>query len=262
MPQPSVFLSHSTKDAAFTSRLEADLNAAGATVYRVSADAGGDFQRRINEALTACEYVVLVLTKDAINSPWVEQEIHAAIRLKNQGRIKDIIPIQANKLNQRDIPPLWAVYNVFDASSDYASARDALARAVGLAVAAAAPPHVSSPPSRVDSRKPLFMRGKTKVVIGYLVVIDAGATNLHPGARLEIEPITSIGRSPANTIQLDTGFISTEHTRIVYRDRSLWVEDMGSRNGTLVDGTLVSDPVAVTPGTILQVGDVRFKFSV
>jgi hypothetical protein len=43
MAQPSVFLSHSSKDAAFTTRLEADLNAAGATVYRVSADQGGDF---------------------------------------------------------------------------------------------------------------------------------------------------------------------------------------------------------------------------
>jgi hypothetical protein len=37
---------------------------------------------------------------------------------------------------------------------------------------------------------------------------------------------------------------------------------MNSRNGTLVDQNRISEPVAVTPGTILQVGDVRFKFAI
>ena len=103
-------------------------------------------------------------------------------------------------------------------------------------------------------------RGKD--VVGHLVVIDSGSTALRPGARLDVEPITTIGRSPTNTIVLDSTFVSTEHTRILFRDRSLWVEDMTSRNGTLVDQNRITGPVAVTPGTILQVGDVRFKFAV
>jgi pSer/pThr/pTyr-binding forkhead associated (FHA) protein len=103
-------------------------------------------------------------------------------------------------------------------------------------------------------------RGKD--VVGHLVVIDSGSTPLRPGARLDVEPITTIGRSPTNTIVLDSTFVSTEHTRILFRDRSLWVEDMSSRNGTLVDQNRITAPVAVTPGTILQVGDVRFKFAV
>lgn len=103
---------------------------------------------------------------------------------------------------------------------------------------------------------------RTQKAVGYLVVVDNGSTPLIPGTRLAIEPITTIGRSPTNTVVLDSGFVSTEHTRITYRNRSLWVEDMGSRNGTLVDGAPVTEPMAVTPGTILQVGDVRFKFSV
>lgn len=101
-----------------------------------------------------------------------------------------------------------------------------------------------------------------KEVVGHLVVIDSGSTTLRPGARLDVEPITTIGRSPTNTIVLESTFVSTEHTRILFRDRSLWVEDMNSRNGTLVDQNRITGPVAVTPGTILQVGDVRFKFAV
>jgi pSer/pThr/pTyr-binding forkhead associated (FHA) protein len=103
---------------------------------------------------------------------------------------------------------------------------------------------------------------RVQKAIGYLVVVDSGSTPLIPGSRLAVEPITTIGRSPTNTIVLDSGFVSTEHTRITYRNRSLWVEDMGSRNGTLVDGQPVTEPVAVTPNTILQVGDVRFKFAI
>jgi pSer/pThr/pTyr-binding forkhead associated (FHA) protein len=99
-------------------------------------------------------------------------------------------------------------------------------------------------------------------VIGHLVVIDNGSTHLTPGQRLGIEPITTLGRSPTNTIVLESTFVSTEHTRILYRDHSLWVEDLHSRNGTLVDGKPVTEPVAVTVGTVLQVGDVKFKFAV
>ncbi len=99
-------------------------------------------------------------------------------------------------------------------------------------------------------------------VVGHLVVIDSGSTPLLPGAKLDLQPITTIGRSPTNTIVLESTFISTEHTRILFKDKSLWVEDLGSRNGTTVNQQPVVQPVAVRPGDVLQVGDVRFKFAV
>jgi pSer/pThr/pTyr-binding forkhead associated (FHA) protein len=114
---------------------------------------------------------------------------------------------------------------------------------------------------RVVQRAPVSTT-QSKPVVGHLVVIDEGSTPLKPGTRLDIEPITTIGRAPTNTVVLDSTFVSTEHARILYKDRSLWVEDLGSRNGTLVDQRPVHDAVAVTPGSILQVGDVRFKFAV
>jgi tetratricopeptide (TPR) repeat protein len=132
MAQPNVFLSHSTKDVDFAQKLETDLRAAGARVYRVSADAGGDFQGRINDALSICEWVVLVLTKDALGSPWVSQEVNAANRLKHDGRIKNILPIQAGPVESKTIPPLWGVYNIFDATKDYPAAKNALLRELGL----------------------------------------------------------------------------------------------------------------------------------
>lgn len=115
---------------------------------------------------------------------------------------------------------------------------------------------------RRAAQAPAAATTRAAAVVGHLIVVDSGSTTLTPGARLDVEPITTLGRAPTNTIVLESNFVSTEHTRILYRDRSLWVEDMGSRNGTYVDQRQVTQPVAVVPGAILQVGDARFKFAV
>jgi formylglycine-generating enzyme required for sulfatase activity len=108
------------------------LEEAGATVHRVTPEQGGDFPQRIEEALADSSHVVLVLTKDAVASPWVQQEIHAAIRLKNQGQLRDILLFQAGPFDSRSLPPLWGVYNVFDATRDYVAACMDLLRTLGL----------------------------------------------------------------------------------------------------------------------------------
>jgi len=119
--------------------------------------------------------------------------------------------------------------------------------------------------SRRDLRRAARSQAAAAVpaqVVGHLIVVDSGSTALTPGARLTIEPVTTLGRAPTNTIVLESNFVSTEHTRIIFRDRSLWVEDLGSRNGTFVDQRPVNQALAVAPGMVLQVGDVRFKFAV
>jgi hypothetical protein len=121
-------------------------------VYRISANEGVDFQRRIDEAPLACQWVVLVLTPDALASTWVQQEIYAANRLRHDGRIEEILPIQARAVDNRAIPPLWGVYNIFDATRDYASARDGLLRALGLTLAQPAAPAQASAPSNVGAQ--------------------------------------------------------------------------------------------------------------
>jgi tetratricopeptide (TPR) repeat protein len=173
MVQTSVFLSYSSKDAAFTDGLEADLKAAGATVYRVSASESGDFQKRINDALAACEWVVLVLTKDALASPWVEQEINAAIRLKNQGRIRGVLPVQAGSVNINDLPPLWGVFNIFDATRGYPVAVADVCHALDLSAA----------PQVHESAQDLVMRGRALSAQGKLaesLVLFQRATQLDP----------------------------------------------------------------------------------
>ena len=109
---------------------------------------------------------------------------------------------------------------------------------------------------------PAAAAGRGAAVVGHLVVIDSGSSPLLPGAKLDLLQVTTIGRAPTNGIVVDSKYVSAEHARVVYRDRSLWVENLGGRNGTSVNQQLVSAPVAVRPGDLLQIGDVRFKFAI
>ncbi len=129
---PRIFVSHSHTDEAFTERLVDDFNQAGARAWMDKRDLGpGNFQERISEALADCEWFVLVLTRDALASPWVRQEVDAANRLKNLKRIRDLIFIQAGPVTHAEVPALWGVYNILDATTDYASALNRTLKAVG-----------------------------------------------------------------------------------------------------------------------------------
>lgn len=132
MAQPKAFVSHSHVDDAFAEQLVYDLRMAGADAWLDKTDLGaGDFQTGIGAALERCEWFVLVLTKSAIESPWVTQEVHAANRLKHQMRIRDLILIKAGPVEQHEIPAMWGVYNVFDATNDYDLALAKTLKALG-----------------------------------------------------------------------------------------------------------------------------------
>jgi FHA domain len=104
--------------------------------------------------------------------------------------------------------------------------------------------------------------------LGFLVVVKPGPMPLRPGHRIEMEPVTTIGRGPTNTIVLEDSRISSEHTRITYHDRQWRVEDLGSRNKTFLNGSQVpvGQSVPARPGDLLVLGPadgvVTFKFGV
>lgn len=134
--KPKIFVSHSTKDTSFAAKLVQDLSAAGARAWMDVNDLGaGNFQERIDKALADCEWFLLVLTRNALASEWVRQEVYAANRLKNQGKIKQMVFIKAGEVEHSELPPMWGVFNVFDAISDYEDAVARTLKEVGISVA-------------------------------------------------------------------------------------------------------------------------------
>ncbi len=63
-----------------------------------------------------------------------------------------------------------------------------------------------------------------------------------------------LGREPEAVVRLVSEKASRRHARIVVDERGAVLEDLGSKNGTRVNGTRVREPVALAPGDRIEVG--------
>ena len=94
---------------------------------------------------------------------------------------------------------------------------------------------------------------------GRLVVMRADGVGLKPGATFPLLPLTSLGRAPTNSITLNDTFASGEHALVTLRGGQWWLEDRGSSNGTLLNGYRIEEPVVISAGDIIGVGQVELK---
>jgi hypothetical protein len=79
------------------------------------------------------------------------------------------------------------------------------------------------------------------------------------GEAYPLRPLTSLGRSPTNTIVIDDNFASSEHALISLKDGQWWLEDRNSRNGTMLNGEQVKSPIIVTDGDIVSIGNTHLR---
>ncbi len=70
----------------------------------------------------------------------------------------------------------------------------------------------------------------------------------------------TIGRSAENDISLPVETVSARHAKIRFRKGSWWLEDLGSRNGTLLNQSAVEQPAALSTGDRIDVGQVQLVF--
>jgi pSer/pThr/pTyr-binding forkhead associated (FHA) protein len=95
--------------------------------------------------------------------------------------------------------------------------------------------------------------------LGRLVVVRRGQTELLPGQAIPLSVITGLGRAPSNTVVLSEPFASNEHARLYRRDGRWWLEDLGSRNGTLLNGERLHARAIVATGDLLGIGSVQLR---
>ena len=70
-------------------------------------------------------------------------------------------------------------------------------------------------------------------------------------------PEVVIGRSRDVTFTVDDERVSRRHLRITFREETLWAEDLGSRNGSKLNGRRIEGRVALQPGDVLTAGPVE-----
>jgi EAL domain-containing protein (putative c-di-GMP-specific phosphodiesterase class I) len=69
----------------------------------------------------------------------------------------------------------------------------------------------------------------------------------------------TIGRKPESSLCIPSPTVSREHAELTVVDRALLLRDLGSTNGTFVNGTRIEQPVTVHHSDLLQFGQVVFR---
>jgi hypothetical protein len=75
-----------------------------------------------------------------------------------------------------------------------------------------------------------------------------------------LQPVTSIGRAGNSTVVLADRFSSSQHALLTYRNRHWLLEDLQSRNGTLLNDVPVRTPVVISEGDVIRIGDTELRF--
>jgi len=95
---------------------------------------------------------------------------------------------------------------------------------------------------------------------GRLVVV--ASPTLTPGEAHELDsaPFT-VGRSSANDIELKgDDFASARHARFEPRGDGVWIHDLGSTNGTFVNGVKLNAPRKLRAGDVVRVGETDLRY--
>jgi DNA-binding winged helix-turn-helix (wHTH) protein len=118
-----------------------------------------------------------------------------------------------------------------------------------------------------DPREPAFVRNVRRFGYAFAGPVredappapspgrPAGCSLLRGGLELPLyEGENLLGRGPEAVVRLVSEKASRRHARVVVDEHRAVVEDLGSKNGTRVNGSRVEGPVALEPGDVIQIG--------
>ncbi len=94
-----------------------------------------------------------------------------------------------------------------------------------------------------------------------LVVVAAGeGSRMQVGDAFTLLHTTTLGRASDNTVVLSDSSVSKYHARIDFDGDSFVLTDVGSTNGTLLDGQLVRGQVPLEAGSTIRLGSTALLF--
>lgn len=81
------------------------------------------------------------------------------------------------------------------------------------------------------------------------------------GERVPLRSLCNIGRAPSNELVLQSERVSRRHAQIQMQPGGeFWLVDLGSSNGTLLNGRHVTSPVPLRDRDIIEIGQIRLVF--
>jgi hypothetical protein len=86
------------------------------------------------------------------------------------------------------------------------------------------------------------------------------AAGLRDGVAYDLSEGALLGRGDAADIRLEDSFASSRHAQLLPHGDVMVVEDLGSTNGTYLNGQPLSGPQPLHPGDRIRIGDSEFTF--
>jgi hypothetical protein len=102
-------------------------------------------------------------------------------------------------------------------------------------------------------------KGRVKPV-GKLVVVSSPALRAGEEHSIDSGPLL-VGREGENDVPLVRDeFSSGRHARFEPRRDGVYIEDVGSTNGTFVNGVRLTSPKKLSPGDVIRIGETDLRF--
>ena len=103
-----------------------------------------------------------------------------------------------------------------------------------------------------------LVRGQRQQDHSWTLSVEHGPKELR-GVSIVVRGPVIVGRAPGSDIVIGAGYVSGRHARFSLMGSNLFVEDLGSTNGTFVDGEPISAPTALRNKDVVTVGDVDIR---
>lgn len=104
------------------------------------------------------------------------------------------------------------------------------------------------------------LRGRTSQRRAELITIEGEeGAGVPVGTVYDIQGVATLGRAESARVVLDDTSVSAHHALLRPDGESWTIEDLGSRNGTLVNGRPVNEPTPLDCGDSIQLGRVRLR---
>ena len=94
-----------------------------------------------------------------------------------------------------------------------------------------------------------------------LIVLAGGSSDRPPGTAFLLPQVAAIGRDLDNQIVFVDPTVSGRHAVLNLRDGVWWIEDLGSTNGSQVNGRRIEagQPALLRSGDVVQLGGIRLR---
>lgn len=257
----NIFLSYSRKNI---KRVEELRQALIGQNYRPWIDPnprpGQDWRYDIDDAIRSADAMIVVITPDSANSIYVTYEWSFALGLG--------IPVYVVIFQGGQIHPRLNACDKFDSAAwtdenhfwdyflrEFNRLMEQLPTKDPGQVAVNPRPKVATvaPPAPAKPQIPAYDKSLMPSTPGYWIVIRRGP-KLNEMYRLDKDVVT-LGRDEANDIPINDGEVSRYHLRLVRQNDMYALEDLGSTNGTQLNGVQVNGIKELKNGDTIMLGD-------